>query len=101
MGAVLTLAVDEGWCLRCGRCSVLDRTGRCLDCSYMAGERKPDAFDQALAEIEAARELAADMGLSDIYAALVKAELVLGYVGQELRAPRHAADPITDYPRAS
>ena len=101
MDAVVTLAADEGWCLRCGRCGSLDRTGRCLECSYMTGDREPDALDTALAEIEMARELAADAGLPDVYAALVKSELVLIYVAEQLRTPSCPSNVFTDYPRAS
>ena len=101
MAAVLTLAADGGWCLRCGRFDSLDRTGRCPECSYMTGEREPDALDNALAEIELARELAADTGLPDVYAALVKAELVLVYLAEQLRTPSNPSNVFTDYPRAS
>jgi hypothetical protein len=101
MGAVLTLPADEGWCVRCGRCGSLDRTGRCRECSYMTGEREPDALDNVLAEIEVARELAADAGLPDVYAALVRAGLVLAYVAEQLRAPGTPSHAFTDYPRAS
>ena len=84
MDVVLTLAADEGWCLRCGRCRTLDATGRCIDCSYMVAGREPDAIDRALGEIEAARETAAEAGLPAVYAALVKAQLVLGYLSEQL-----------------
>jgi hypothetical protein len=101
MEVVLTLASGQGWCLRCGRCDALDTTGRCRECSYMAADRDPDAFDQALAEIEAARELAADAGLDDIYAALVEAQRLLGYLGGELEVRCRAIRAEPDYPRAS
>jgi hypothetical protein len=67
----------------------------------MAREREPDALDQALAEMEVARELAADAGLDDVYAALVKAQLVLGYLGRELEVRGRQRSNDNDYPRAS
>jgi hypothetical protein len=70
MEVVLTLAAEEGWCVRCGRCCPLDATGRCDDCSYTSAGRKPDRIDQALAEMEVAGELAAEAGLLEVYAAL-------------------------------
>jgi len=67
----------------------------------MTGEREPDALDSALAEIEMARELAADAGLPEVYAALVKSEVVLTYLAEQLRAPSNPSNVFTDYPRAS
>lgn len=84
MLTVLTLSTAEGWCLRCGRCLELDSTGRCRECSYMARGQSPDRLDRALAEIEVAREAAADAGLHEVYAALVKAQAVLTYLDGEL-----------------
>ena len=83
MLTVLTLSAAEGWCLRCGRCLELDSTGRCRECSYMVRGRSPDRLDRALSEIEVAREAAADAGLDEVYAALVKAHAVLTYLDGE------------------
>jgi hypothetical protein len=80
---VLTRTGDDGWCLRCGRPLELDSTGRCHDCSYLVRGDSPDRLDRALAEIEAAREAAADAGLHDVYAALVKAQAILTHLDGE------------------
>jgi hypothetical protein len=80
---VLTRTGDDAWCLRCGRCLELDSTGRCRECSYMVRGDSPDRLDRALAEIEAAREAAADAGLHDVYAALGKAQAILTHLDGE------------------
>jgi hypothetical protein len=67
----------------------------------MARDREPDALDQALAEMEVVRETAADAGLDELYAALVKALLVLGYLGRELGVSGPPVDGAAQPPRAS
>jgi hypothetical protein len=67
----------------------------------MAAGRQPDALDQAVAEMEVARALAADAGLNDVYAALVKAQLVLSYLERELEAHQVDDQAERDQRRAS
>lgn len=95
--------VPEGWwwCLRCGFCRAVDAVGYCRKCSYMAGNRRPDELDQAISQLEVARESAADAGLDEVYAALVKAQLVLGYLGRELRRSGPRGDETARPRRAS
>jgi hypothetical protein len=97
MEPLFTLAEGEWWCVRCGSCRGVDAAGYCRECSYMAAGREPDGLDRAIAQLEVAREMAADAGLAEVYAALVKALLVLGYLGGELRGSApvagHAMQP--------
>ncbi|MGH7749545.1 MAG: hypothetical protein ACREQ5_32980, partial [Candidatus Dormibacteria bacterium] len=76
MDPVFILADGEWWCVRCGSGREVDAAGYCRDCSYMAAGREPDALDQAIAQIEAARGLASAAGRVGIYAARVKAPVV-------------------------
>jgi hypothetical protein len=101
MEPLFLLAEGEWWCVRCGTCREVDAAGYCRECSYMAAGREPDQLDQVIAQLEVARETAADAGLEEVYAAVVKAQLVLGYLGRELVASGPTFDHAAQPPRAS